>query len=308
MEKLQPVIKQMFWIVFGLAIILVTVGWWKASGDLSTQISARRSAVETAFGDAKKSVAAVPNSRWTEGAREINALHQDDYRRSARGLYARQLNARTFPKQIEDQLNSFEFNRPINNKALREQYAKLYPTYFQRQLAVIRPFKLGEGVVDVTGASITQEDYYRWETQRPTSTEIWKAQEDIWLLRSIFDTIAAINDGFDRIDQAPLRSLMTLKLRGGSRNAPVGGGDGGGAVPGAAGSFMIRRYDQEDDRSTSGGGGGAGAQRTGKASWTKFEGSLNNDLSDGRIRKWSSNGCCCSCFNRRITIRFRRRR
>ena len=277
MEKLQPVIKQIFWICFGLALLLLLVGWWSAIGDLSTQIETRKAAVNKAFSDAKQNVAAVPNGRWTERAVEKNDVHKKDFDESARQLYEEQLAARVYPRQIRNELNGLKFNSKIKKKALRERFAQLYPSYFLEQLKVIKPFENGEGLVDIANLDITQENYRRWATQRPTSPEIWFAQEDIWLLRSILDSIAAVNGSADRIDKAPLRSLSVLKLRGGDRDAELGAAGGCGGMGG-----MSDMYGGAGESGGSGGfagfggaaGGGGGTGAAASGVWKAYEGSL----------------------------------
>ncbi|MEO2019906.1 MAG: hypothetical protein ABGZ53_36695 [Fuerstiella sp.] len=279
MEKLQPVIKQIFWILFGLALLLVVIGWWTANGALSTQIEARNGEVNKAFADAEQNVSAVPNKDWTDAAQTKNDEHKKEFTQSANGLRKDQLGARTYPVGIRDELNQLKYGSKIEKKTLREQFARLYLKYFHEQLMVIKPFINGEGLVDVSNAQITQENPSRWRTVRPTSPEIWHAQEDIWLLRSILDSIAAVNVGAERIDKAPIRSLLVLRLRGGDRDAPAGGSAGGGFAGGGFGGDsdyeggMMSAMD-------SGFGGSSGVSGGGGASevWKSFQGSLGGDL------------------------------
>ncbi len=237
MEKLQPVIKQAFWICFGFALILILVGWWTANGKLTEQIEARKGVVESAFQDAAKGSTANP--RWTEQAKAKNEQDQKAYDESALGLWKRQKAARTYPASIEGELRPYQYGTQIDNSPLRRQYAKLYWDYFLEQLKVIKPFVNGQGLVKVNLGNITIENYRRWLTNTPTSDEIWKAQEDIWLLRSIFDAIERVNGDASTILDASMPQLLALKLRGGDRNtappSPGSGGGGGGFGAGAAG-------------------------------------------------------------------------
>ena len=276
MEKLQPVLKQIFWILFGLALLLVLIGWWSAKGDLSAQIETRKSAVDKAFTDAQQNVSTVPNSKWSDGAKAKNEVHKKEFGVSARGLRQEQLSARTYPARIRNELNQLKYGSKIEKKTLREQFARLYLGYFYEQIKVIKPFINGEGLVDVSSAQVTQEDPNRWRTVRPTSPEIWHAQEDIWLLRSLLDSIAAVNEGAERIDKSPIRALLMLQLRGGDPDAPVGGSSGGGGFGGGGGEG----YESGMMSEMGGGGFGGGSGGGGGASevWTSFEGSLAGDL------------------------------
>ena len=275
MEKLQPVIKQIFWIVFGLAMMLIVFGWWSAQKELSAQIEERQGLVDKAFTDAGVSVGNTPNSNWTESAAKENEAHEQALSRAAERLREDQLSARVYPESISEDINRIKFGGRIDDQALRARFAELYPHYFWKQLQVIKPFLKGEGLVDISNAKITQENVARWQDPPPTSTDIWNAQEDIWLLRSIYDSIAMVNRGAERIDKAPLRSLMLLQLRGGDPEAEAGASAGGGF----GGSEGYGGGGYEDSEMMMGGFGGAGGGVGGGGGpWEAFMGSLTADL------------------------------
>ena len=219
MDKLQPVIKHAFWICFGIALMLIIFGWWKSSGELEASITEARNKVDTAFSDAKKR--SIANPSWTEEAKKFNDQDRQEYEHSASKLWEEQKKARTFPSSIAAQLSKYPYGSEITYDPLRGAYGRRYLNYFLEQLEVVRPFRTEEarGLVQVTVGNITRENEQRWITKRPTSAEIWKAQEDIWLLRSLFDSIAEVNSGANVITDAPLRALLTLQLRGGDREA-----------------------------------------------------------------------------------------
>lgn len=278
MEKLQPIIKQIFWILFGLAVMLILIGWWFASGDLAAQIEDRRTKVEQAFQEAGKPVQQVPNPRWTQGAQKENEEHEEALTRASERLREDQLEARVYPESISDDLNRIRFRKTIESQALRERFGELYRSYFRKQLEVIDPYENGDGLVVVNESKITQMDERKWRRNPPTSKEVWDALEDMWLLRSIYDSIAMVNRGAERIDKAPLRELMMLKLRGGDPDAEPGGGGGAAANPfgggmeggmeGGMGGFGDPGYP----------GAGAPGAAAGSGPWTAFVGSLSGDL------------------------------
>ena len=280
MEKLQPVLKQIFWICFGLAMLLLLIGWWMASSSLSTAIAERTSAVEQAYSSAKQNVSAVPNSDWTAGATAKNTVHEADFEKSARRLYQEQLDARVYPRSIRKELDKREFNSRIDEKSLRERFGQLYDSYFNEQLKVIKPFLHGKGLVDVSQLQVTRVDSSVWSQRRPTSEEIWNSQEDIWLIRSLLDSIARVNRGADRIDKASLRKLDLVQLRGGDRDAEPGGGGAGGLGGGLGGGGD--EYENEGGGGMlgafGGGPGRSGGGAGGSGPWKAYEGSLSSDL------------------------------
>jgi hypothetical protein len=69
MEKLQPILKQKYWICFGLSLVFVLFGWWSASGDLAAKTAERKTSVEGSFSKAGQG-ATDPNESWVAGARK----------------------------------------------------------------------------------------------------------------------------------------------------------------------------------------------------------------------------------------------
>ncbi len=230
MEKLQPVLKQMFWIAAGGAVLLAVGGWWMAIGALSTQIEADRKTLEEKLA-ASKQGGDAPHEQWTRQAAEINKKYRQEFSEAEADLHRRQKRFREYPKGQggEELKRKYAFLSPIDDRALRYQYGNvLYEQHLLDQLKVLDPFIVQEnrGLVDVMLDGITKADASQWIERPPTSAEVWKSLEDLWLLRSLFESIARVNEGADRIGNAPVRQLISLKLRGGdSRFAPpeIGG-------------------------------------------------------------------------------------
>ena len=269
MEKLQPVIRQIFWVLFGLGLILIMWAWYSANSALSASIDAEKAKVETTKTQSKKNVMGLPNGDWTKKAEDLNEKHREAFDESAKKLWEQQLAARVYPDLIRAEINQLRFRSQIPDKSLRGIFRTLYNDYFDEQLSVIQPFELetGLGLVDVQQADITREDPVIWKNRLPTSQEIWNAQEDIWLVRSLLDAIAETNGSADRIDRAPIRSLLQLKLRGGDPKAGAGGENSGGE----GADTPIATFAGLGELGAGGNGAPSGV-------WTAFQGDLTTDL------------------------------
>lgn len=276
MEKLQPIIKQMFWILFGLALILILWAWWTASSALSAAITEGDAKVQKSYQDSKQPVDSVANRTWTDGAVKENTVHEIAYSESARELWKQQLNARVYPGKISKELSAIEYGGTIERE-VRGEFAKLYRRYFNEQLETIKPFVQGEGLVEVNYGGITQENENRWRTSPPTSTEIWEAQEDIWLLRSIYDAIAEVNAGADTITKSTIRSLQRLELRGGDPDTEPGASAAGGGGFGGPG-YEGGGYEGGMMMGGPPGGAAVGGASGASGAWTAFQGSSVGDL------------------------------
>ena len=181
MEKLRPVLKQIFWICTGLVVLLAVSGWLLATGSLLDQIKKDTAKLTTAQKDATSGEES-PNSVYTNGAKLINQQHQKDFEDAEQELHDRQIKYRTYPQSIASELPR-SFGAPIAETALRNQYSKLYNNHFVEQLRVLDPFIVqdNKGMIAVSVEGITHEDVGKWHYNPPTASEIWNAQEDLWL-------------------------------------------------------------------------------------------------------------------------------
>lgn len=294
MEKLAPVIKHHYWICFGLSVMFVFVGWWMASGSIAAETKARMESVAASMksaADGKQK----PNANSVEGAKKRNEVDALAYEKGSRILWERQKNARQWPDALAAEMKSIPYQGTIDNKrGTRTKWVRNYDKEIQKLLEIVKPFKDGEGLVVVDETRITKRNSAAWRTNLPSSSEIWEAQEDIWLLKSLLTSIAAVNEGATRITESQIREIYRLHLRGGDRaftppaaaagGGGMGGGMGGGGMGGGmgmGGGAPGSELSGEDMYSGAGGqgmpgamGGGAGASHPGKA----FEGAAGSDV------------------------------
>ena len=57
MKKLQPVLKQIFWIATAFVALLAFGGWWMAIGDLNKQIVTDKATLEKKLAEAEAELA-----------------------------------------------------------------------------------------------------------------------------------------------------------------------------------------------------------------------------------------------------------
>ncbi len=281
MDKLQPLIKHHYWICFGFALIFTVMGWFLASGALGEAITARETAVKASFSEAKSN-ADAPNSRWVEVAKQKNEADAASFKTASTQLRERQKSARQWPAKVSEKMKGISYQDQIKDQLTRELWASIYGTEIEEMLKIVRPFQVetGEGLVVVDSNRITHRPYRSWTTRPPESKEIWDAQEDIWLLRSLLNSINNVNGNAERITEAPVREIYRLTLRGGDRNATPaapGAGGGMGAMGGMGGMGEMT------GAAAGVGGGDAGAGMGGGGSigsypGKDFEGNAGGDI------------------------------
>ena len=214
--EVRRLVKQIFWLLFFVTVFLLLAGWRTANSNLTTAITHRITELHEAFRACQMDPSAIPNRRWTNEADELNRRNAVLLRRSGHELFSRQFNARRYPRELEAKLRPIPFGTPINDKALRQRYRAVFEDHFSDQLRTIRPFDGKTGVVDLSSARFLH-DARLLNHKRPVTSLIWQAEEDIWLMSSVFGAIARVNEKAERIDQAVVRSLELLQLRGGTR-------------------------------------------------------------------------------------------
>ena len=277
MDKLQPLIKHRYWICFALSVVFVVVGWWMASGAIAIEIEDRMKKVDESFTKATQG-ATKPNKSWVDAAKKENEADTLSYDRASKQLLQRQKNARKWPDALVNSMKGISYRQDLKDTTTRARWASIYRDQIEQLLQIVKPFKDGEGLVLVDTGKISHKPFNSWRTSRPSSTEIWNCQEDIWLLESLLKSIARVNEGATRLTESQIRQIFRLHLRGGDRDAAASGSAGGGmggmgamgmAMPGGAegGAFMPEGVGM-------GGGSGTATSYPGK----EFEGAAGSDI------------------------------
>ena len=284
MDKLQPLIKHRYWICFALSVVFVVVGWWMASGAIAIEIEDRMKKVDESFTKATQG-ATKPNKSWVDAAKKENEADTQSYDRASKQLLQRQKNARKWPDALVNSMKGISYRQDLKDTTTRARWASIYRDQIEQLLQIVKPFKEGEGLVLVDTGKISHKPFNSWRTSRPSSTEIWNCQEDIWLLESLLKSIARVNEGATRLTESQIRQIFRLHLRGGDRDAAASGGGAGGGMEGMGGMGGMGAMGMSMPGGAEGGafmpeGMGTGGGAGGAASYPgkEFEGAAGADI------------------------------
>lgn len=235
MERLEPILKQKFWILLGIGLLMTVVGWWMATGSLAAQIAARKGEIEGAF--SKVPSGSIPNDSWSTQLAAVNAEQERAVKFTARGLWERQKERMRWPDTVAEFAWESGYRGEIA-LAGRENYRTAYGYDVRRVWGSVRPFDplSGDGIVEFGSQQAEALPQQVWGTLAPSSAEMWDAQEDLWLLESILQSIVDVNGGVngERLD-ASIHQIEKLELHGGVPAAQRKvGGAAGPAGPGGA--------------------------------------------------------------------------
>jgi hypothetical protein len=220
MDKLEPILKQKFWILLGVGVIMTLVGWWMASGALAKTIAERK----TMLDGLEKVIPAgeTPNNDWTAKLSVIN-VHQQRLVDVARVEMWNRQKARMFwPPDVDEYAAELPYHGEFNNIA-GDLYRVRYPSDVEKVWKICRPYNPldGSGIV-----AFPPEKFPKQLSGNliPTSKEMWDRQEDLWLLEPLMEAIRNVNGGENatRLDAA-VHVIERLELMGGDRSTLSGG-------------------------------------------------------------------------------------
>ncbi|WP_010587950.1 hypothetical protein [Schlesneria paludicola] len=246
MERLEPILKQKFWILLGVAIVMTLVGWWMSTAALAAKIATRKSDIDKAF--KKVPQGTIPNEDWTKKLSDINSEQERAIARTQSGLWKRQLaTMMTWPDGVGLNGGYWGLFTPQSMESIRLSYEDEVQKVWRK----LNPLDYtGKGIV-----SFPLENMYLILRRQPwnrinevTSEMMWEVKEDLWLMERLFQSIDNVNGGPDvSRNDAAIHVITDLQLRGGGpkaaggeAGAPIGGGFGAGKLGGDEEDFISK--------------------------------------------------------------------
>lgn len=239
MDKLKPLIQHHFWILFVLVLILPIIGWMPASGQFSQQTSAKLTEINDAFSKIPNGQHA--NKTWGEQLdRKVKQAERKN-RDARRQLWERQEKMMVWPNTIRRDLQPKTYLQEISPIA-RNIYKSNYNVEVRKVWQKIDPFdfETGKGTVLYKLEQMPRQEF---GDLTPTSQELWDAQEDLWLLTSLFDSIRRVNSDATVLTESLVRSIKTLVLVGGIGEYPQDESTGDMSGMGMGGEFSAEMMD-----------------------------------------------------------------
>lgn len=224
MEALEPVLKQKFWILLGIAVIMTFAGWWMATGAMAQQTTERLGKIKAAEDSVPKGE--VPNESWTKRLAALNGVQDTSNLTTKVGLWKRQATKMTIPQGMDQ---AIEFRGNFTSKD-REEFRVMYPDEVRRVWKMLNPMDIdGTGVVNFSYNNMLRVMNQKpWIVSAPKSEVIWDILEDLWLLEGLFQSIAEVNGGVEATRlEAVVHQIDKLELRGGGEKLPSGSAAGG---------------------------------------------------------------------------------
>lgn len=214
MDRIAPVLKQKFWILLGIGILMTIGGWWMATSSLAATIAARRIQIDAAQKKIPSASGEFPNSEWIANLDTLNKKQDIAVKSATYGLWMRQRQRMIWPAAVAEAAWKNGYRGEIHISA-REAYRIDYFEDRRRVWEVVNPVRIdGTGVVEVSEKQLPSHVFKR--SIPPTSAAMWDAQEDLWIMEGLLQSISNINGGQNATRlSANVHVLREILLRGG---------------------------------------------------------------------------------------------
>ena len=198
------------------------------------------------FGTAVPKGTSRPNQNWTDPVLKANEAEAKSYEKTQNLLWTHQwdfvvtlgdqkLRLITWPDNIaKDIPTTYRGEIEYNQRTL---YRDAYDDEILKTWELIKPWDSeveGEKLVDCP-LDVIHTDNWREALDAPFSDPMWDSQEDIWLYRILFYSVAALNEseGATNRNDAPLKRILRMDLRGGDKKRIAAAAAGAAAKPAA---------------------------------------------------------------------------
>ena len=260
MDKLQPIIRHHFWILFLVALVLPPIAWSMTSGALDEQTQARVDDLDSTLSGVS-SGAGAPNGDWSNAANQLVNVRKESNRRAWNRLWDVQETLQLWPDGVREYMANCPYRgTPADVPDVSaEEVARLMgrvPDFYREdyEREIERVWRLPEPLDEQTGMKAAEGapqkvlfpstvmprvPRAKWMAAQPTWKEMWNAQEDLWLMSELLKGIARTNADATSIADSNVRQIRRIQLFGGARSAAgssAGAGNaGGGNAPMAFG-------------------------------------------------------------------------
>jgi len=226
-QFLSQVQKYHFWLLAVLAVVISLVGWFFAKNVLSADYKSGREKVKQSFDKTErvKSVESHPNSKWTEGVKQVTEKLKKRVFEAWNMVYEEQRGkVLHWPKAL-----GADFEREVVRLGpfgtIPERLCEHYHDYINKEFVELlkivharsydeKTVPTDEEIVKLQWDSDNQKRIYaslQWAST-PTSPQVRNAQENLWVYEAILTVIAKINADAHDIPTSKIRAIETLSI------------------------------------------------------------------------------------------------
>lgn len=233
MDKLQPILKNQFWILLVPLFSMNLWGYFSANSQLRAATEARQKELDSVKSAIPAGVT-DPNASYTEELKKTNDVLVTLVDKELLDLWNRQKKRMVWPARVAADIPKV-YKSEIKSRQVRLAYQKDFSLVRQQVYETVEPF-----VLDKQGITWTPKVDFPIEFINPywaptnlaiDSPTMWDNQEDLWLTQLILEAIREVNKDADSESSAMVRKVINFRLLGGNGESsvmPVEGAEGNG--------------------------------------------------------------------------------
>lgn len=223
MDKLQPILKNHFWILLVPLFSMNLWGYFSANSQLRAATEARQKELDSV----KSAIPAGktdPNASYTEELKKTNDVLVTYVDKELLELWNRQKKRMVWPARVAADIPKV-YKSDIKSTKTRLTYQTDFSLVRQQVFETVEPY-----VFDRKGITWTPKVDFPIEFINPywapgvlpiDSPTMWDNQEDLWLTQLILEAIREINKDADSESSAMIRKVINFRLLGGNGESSV---------------------------------------------------------------------------------------
>lgn len=259
MDKLQPIIRHHFWILFLAALVLPPIAWSMTTGALDEQTQSRVDDLDKTLSGVAQGTGA-PNGDWTTAATQLVNVRKESNRRAWNRLWDVQAELQIWPATVRPYMENCPYRgtpadlpnvSPTDAARVMATVPNLFRDDYEREIQ--RVWRIPEPVDEQAGLKADMDapqkvlfpstvmprvPQAKWMAAQPTWKEMWNAQEDLWLMSELLKAIQRVNAEATSIADSNVRQIRLVQLFGGERAAAGGSSSASSSSPGGSDSMM----------------------------------------------------------------------
>ena len=223
MDKLQPILKNQFWILLVPLFSMNLWGYFSANSQLRAATEARQKELDSIKAAVPAGVT-DPNASYTEELKKTNDVLVTYVDKELLDLWNRQKKRMVWPPRVAEDIPKV-YKSEIKNRQVRLAYQKDFSLVRQQVFETVEPY-----VLDRKGITWTPKVDFPIEFINPywaptnlaiESQTMWDNQEDLWLTQLILEAIREVNKDADSESSAMVRKVINFRLLGGNGESSV---------------------------------------------------------------------------------------
>lgn len=215
MEQLKLAWVHRFWIAIGVAVLVPIIGYFVNTRSLASQTGQRANALE----NTKKKLESLqrgpnPNDSWRKAVNKLEQELRKDVDGAWEVLYSKQFQFMTWPPELEQVFVKAGPNGGVP-PAARLKYREAYILQFEDAIKTIQPWTplTPEGLVEIVIDELyALQPTWVQASGPPSVSEVWLAQEDIWILRALFDVVARANRDSTKLRDSAIKRILDVEI------------------------------------------------------------------------------------------------